>query len=666
MLKNLKLATKLFGSFAVILTLMAFVGGVGYQAMTGVADRSDKMTDVNTIVQLILEARQQEKNYMIRKDDESLKKHTETLTKIAAQTITTSDKFSQQTNKNQMTEVDKDTKAYLAAFQVYVDLDKKRAQKMEEMRTAGRTILSEVEKMLAEQKKILTESLHQKSESEDEIKERIGKIDDANQIVKLLIDARKNEKEFIISNGGQQWKENVLANLQTIKNLVSNLKSRFRQSANISRAEVVLAGITTYAQEFDGYGTLMGQQKQAETTMVDAAREAQKTCMDTLNDQKAKMQSQISFATTLLLSTCIIAFVIGVLLATIITRGITGPVNKAANLAVTMAKGDFTAILDIDQKDEIGVMAGSLNSMAGKLSSMIREIVEGVNNLSVSSSDLAAVSRQLSNSAQDTADKSGSVAASAEEMSVNIQSVSAAMEQSSANVSMVASATEEMTATVHEIGQSAEKARAISENAVMQSNITSEKVTALGESAKKINKVTETITEISEQTNLLALNATIEAARAGEAGKGFAVVANEIKELARQTAAATVDIKNQIDDMQSTTVSTIDDIGKISEVIAEINNAINGIATAVEEQSTATAEISNNISQASQGIAEVNENVAQSTIAVSDITRDISLINHQSAQVGDGSSQVQLNAQGLSALAVQLENLVKQFKICEA
>jgi len=176
--------------------------------------------------------------------------------------------------------------------------------------------------------------------------------------------------------------------------------------------------------------------------------------------------------------------------------------------------------------------------------------------------------------------------------------------------------------------------------------------------------VTQTITDISEQTNLLALNATIEAARAGDSGKGFAIVADEIKELARQTDAATVDIRNQIDDMQSSTITSIADIKKISEVIIEISNAINGIASAVEEQTTATSEISNNIAQASQGIAEVNENMAQSTVVVAGITCDIAQINEQSNQVGDGSDLLQVSAQGLSVLADQLENLVKGFKVC--
>jgi len=361
----------------------------------------------------------------------------------------------------------------------------------------------------------------------------------------------------------------------------------------------------------------------------------------------------------------VFAVITAVVLSLILARSILKPINTLRLMLMDMSQGegDLTKRLDDSAKDELGEICRYFNLFIEKLQGVIGMVVSNVNTLSSSSNDLAAVSKQLSSTAQDTADQSASVAAATEEMSVNIQSVSAAMEQSSCNVNMVASATEEMTSTVNEIAQSAEKARAISEGAVQQSRVASEKMAILGDSARKIGRVTETITEISEQTNLLALNATIEAARAGEAGKGFAVVANEIKELARQTAAATVDIKNQINEMQITTSTTVEDIEKISEVIVEINNVINGIATAVEEQSAASKEIATNISQASQGIAEVNENVAQSTVVISDITRDIAGINQQSNQVGEGSNQVQVSAQGLADLAVQLENLVKKFKV---
>ena len=407
----------------------------------------------------------------------------------------------------------------------------------------------------------------------------------------------------------------------------------------------------------------IGQYKEAthqsETMVNDFA-----TYMDERGD--IAVQNAIAKSNTIQMAmwiVSIVAVILSISLAFLIVLSITKPVNMVVALAATMAKGDFTTKLDINQKDEMGVMAESLNLMTKQLSLMIKEIVEGVKGLAHSSTDLAAISQQLTGSAVDTADKSGSVATAAEEMSTNIQSVSAAMEQSSSNVQLVATATEEMTATVNEIGQNAEKARSITEGAVKQSQVTSEKMGALGESAKMIGKVTETITEISEQTNLLALNATIEAARAGEAGKGFAVVANEIKELAKQTAAATVDIKRQIDDMQTTTTSTVTDISQISEVIEEINSMIIGIATAVVEQSTATSEISTNIAQAAQGIGEVNENVAQSTVVISGITRDITDINQQSKQVGDSSRLVETTVHGLSSLATRLADMVEKFKV---
>ncbi len=381
------------------------------------------------------------------------------------------------------------------------------------------------------------------------------------------------------------------------------------------------------------------------------------------DDLSPKLAAASSSAIITMLVVSAIAIVFGITIGIFLSRAITGPVRKTAAFAETMANGDFTKKLEVHQSDEIGVMAASLNTMVSQLGTMIKEIVVGVNTLSGSSSELTIISTQLNTAAKETSSKSTMVASAAEEMSSNIQSVSAAMEQSASNVSIVATSTEEMTATVNEIAKNAEKARSITASAVNQSHLTSAKMASLGESANKIGKVTETITEISEQTNLLALNATIEAARAGEAGKGFAVVANEIKELAKQTAIATIDIKNQINEMQNTTTSTITDIEKVSKIIEDINEMINTIATAVEEQSAATTEIANNITQASQGIAEVNENVAQSTAVVAEITQEIEGINVQSTQVENGSNQVQHSATALSELSVQLKSLVNRFKV---
>ncbi len=358
-----------------------------------------------------------------------------------------------------------------------------------------------------------------------------------------------------------------------------------------------------------------------------------------------------------------IAIVMAITLSIVLVRSLVGPVTKAVSFAQKMSEGDLTQTLDIDQRDEIGVLANALNTMGTNLNVMFKNIANGVNTIMSSSTELSAISQQMSQSANQSSDRTSSVAAASEQMSANMSSVAAASEQASTNVSMVASATEEMTATVKEIAQNSEKASTITNGAVSQARNASDKVDKLGNAARDISKVTEVITEISEQTNLLALNATIEAARAGEAGKGFAVVANEIKELAKQTAEATQEIKFKIDDIQSSTSLTVDEIKQISEVINDVNDIVTTIATAVEEQAVTTEEIAGNVDQASQGISEVNENVAQSSSVSEKIANEVAEVNQAGKEVSRSSEQVNLSAQELSQLAEQINEMVSKFKV---
>jgi len=330
---------------------------------------------------------------------------------------------------------------------------------------------------------------------------------------------------------------------------------------------------------------------------------------------------------------------------------------------LSRGEGDLRKRVEVDSQDEIGEMAKGFNNFMDKLQSIIKDISGNSMTLDSSSASLTSIAGQLATRADDILVRSNGVASAAEEMSANLNNVAAASEQASTNVNMVAAASEEMTATVREIAQNSGKARGITEKAVINTNSASEKVNELGEAALQISKVTEVITEISEQTNLLALNATIEAARAGEAGKGFAVVANEIKELAKQTATATLEIKNRIDGIQNSTNDTVSEIGQITKIIDEVNDIVGSIATAVEEQSVSSQEISNNISQASQGIDQVNENVNQSSAVSSTISSDIANVNQGVQDISLNSTQVDTNAKELSHLASQLQELVGRFKV---
>jgi len=389
----------------------------------------------------------------------------------------------------------------------------------------------------------------------------------------------------------------------------------------------------------------------------------EKDVKEVIEQDKAEALDSIAFGNRILYSVTGCGLFFAAILGISLSRAITRPIGHALRCTQAVAEGDLTHTLKAKNKDEIGQMATALNGMVNKLSSMLKEIIGNAEQLHGSSQTMTDISGELFTAAGRTATKSTLVASAAEEMSTSVQTLATAMEQSSSNISMVAASSEEMTSTIKEIAQNAERARNVSEGAVQQSHQASKKMNILGQAARRISQVTEAITEISEQTNLLALNATIEAARAGQAGRGFAVVANEIKELAHQTSQATVDIKNQIHEMQDITTTAVTDIGQISQVIEEISCVINGIASAVEEQTAASSEIADNINQASLGIQEVSFTIQESSERIGQISFEISDINQQSTLVGDNSQLVQTNARELETLAEGLNELVLQFKI---
>jgi methyl-accepting chemotaxis protein len=367
-----------------------------------------------------------------------------------------------------------------------------------------------------------------------------------------------------------------------------------------------------------------------------------------------------------LLIGCVVSVVGSIAGGIVLTRNIEAPLAAIVTHLAQISRGDLSRDAPAEfmaREDEFGLIANSKQSMIVNLRKMVQEIAGGVNVLSQASAELLASSSHMTAGSRNASDKAHSVAAAAEQMSSNVTSVAVGMEETTTNLAHVASATEQMTSTIGEIAGNSEKARRITGDATRQAARITEQIQQLGQAAREIGKVTETITEISAQTNLLALNATIEAARAGTAGKGFAVVANEIKALAQQTATATEDIKRRIGVVQSATASGVTEIEKVSHVIEQVSEIVNSIAAAIEEQATATKGIAQNIAQASTGVADANSRVAESSHVSREIAKDITSVDHSAGEMASESDHVRTSATELSTVAEQLRLTLSRFTV---
>jgi methyl-accepting chemotaxis protein len=320
----------------------------------------------------------------------------------------------------------------------------------------------------------------------------------------------------------------------------------------------------------------------------------------------------------------------------LVRKLITRPLSSAVNLAHEIAGNNLAmADLPVLSQDEIGEATAALNAMKNNLRTLLQAIAETADQVAASSEELSATSRQIT--------------ANSEETTAKAHVVSDAGGQVNSNLQTVASGASEMTSTIGEIAKNATAAARVAGEAVKAAESANETVSRLGDSSVEIGKVIEVITSIAQQTNLLALNATIEAARAGEAGKGFAVVANEVKELAKQTARATEEIKQKITVIRENTGGAVEAIGGIKGVIDKISQISTEIATAVEEQSATTSEMSRNVSEAAQGAATISTNIEAVAHAAKDTSTNV--------------NEAQTATEHLARVANQLRDQISRFKV---
>ncbi len=355
-------------------------------------------------------------------------------------------------------------------------------------------------------------------------------------------------------------------------------------------------------------------------------------------------------------------FVIAVFIALYLRKSIREPVEIAKESAGRLSAGDFTVKIPTDRKDEFGDILDSLHSMATKQESIIQQITDNAIILQENSGKIATISEEFSSNAHNMNDRANNVASATEELSVTMSAISTAMEQTTSNMDMVNIHTSEMTSTINEIAQNSEHARLVTTETVQKVEQATNRVTELGKASDQVSRVLDVIVEIAEQTKLLALNATIEAARAGEAGKGFAVVASEVKDLARQTAEATEEIRESVEAIQGSSQNTIQEISDIKEIIQTVNESVASIATAVEEQNVTTRDIAQNIAEAGNGVKDVTHNVSQAAEVSQMISGDIQTVSTSSQAVYETSAVLMESVHDLEEISRSLQRVVSTFR----
>jgi methyl-accepting chemotaxis protein len=496
----------------------------------------------------------------------------------------------------------------------------------------------------------------------DIVEAGVSEINDPKLTGRLLT-MRRHEKDFMLWRDERyagEFKKAVVAFSALLMEMDLPYDVQEKLSLNLDKYSRDFAGWVAAAQQvMRSDADLTATFQSLEPKVVAAIAEidrlsgmADASERDLRDAMKMRMVSALALAA---LAMCMLSFLLG--------RAISQPISAMTAALTRLAAGDFNIALPAEsRRDEIGEMAGAARVFKDnmieterlraeqladqqaqsiqrrderlRLASGFQDAVGSiVDKVSSEATELEAAASTLTRTAEATLELSGVVSGASGEASSNIQSVAAA--------------TGEMTSSVEEIGRQVVHSRKIAQSAVEHARTTDARITALSQAAGRIGEVVQLITGIAEQTNLLALNATIEAARAGEAGRGFAIVAQEVKALAAQTAKATDEIGKQILGMQSATQESVDAIKEIGAVILQISDVSGVIAAAVEEQGAATREIARNVQMASDGAGRVGSAIAD--------------VHQGAADTGSASGQVLSSAQSLSNQASQLKLEVESF-----
>jgi methyl-accepting chemotaxis protein len=574
MLKNLKIGMKLLIGFGIVLLLTVMVGLAGYTGMNKVLGSVEYSEDMWTVGEYILKARQQEKNYVIRHDQASLDNIHKELDGLKARAEETSKKMNNQAITADVNKILDGVSRYEAAFDKYVAVDKSKVDDEARMVTAALNAIAEAEKMAKDQVKQFNDIL---SSSKDAaaLDDKMDKVNRAYAIMMDIAEARRLFWQFK-STGDPKDAENVRERIGRARTATESLKASFANKHNIESAESLIKSIKDYGDNLTVYVERNAEQEKIDQEMIDNARAAAEVTAVANAASSDMMMSDFRSELVMILVMSVVALVFGIAAGVVIARGITGPINMGVSFAREVANGNLDADIDLDQKDEVGMLAAAMKDMINKLRGIVLEVKAASLNVSSGSGQLSSAAQEMSQGATEQAAAAEEASSSMEEMTSNIN-------QNADNAL-----------------QTEKIARKAADDAKEGGHAVDQTVKAMKDIAGKIS----IIEEIARQINLLALNAAIEAARAGEHGKGFAVVASEVRKLAERSQEAA----REISELSTTSVEIAEKAGSLlQQILPDIQKTaelVQEITASSSEQRTGAEQINSAIQQLDQVIQQ--------------------------------------------------------------
>jgi len=404
------------------------------------------------------------------------------------------------------------------------------------------------------------------------VTDRFFKVDDLECITKCILQARRHEKNFIIRND-KQYIEEVNQAVGKLKTTANNLKTKLKDPTNVRQMDAVLAAAASYEKTFAAMVSFLSKPditaaekdeklKAFDNQLRDAGRAVEKECIEAKNGHFERLKSQIAGANTFIVGGTIVAIVMGLVFAVVMTRMITKPIHL---------------------------------------------VIEGLNS---GADQVTAASTEVATSSQSLAEGASEQAAAIQETSASLEELSSMTRRNADNATQTRAMMKE--------------AKEVVEKASSELNQMIIAVEDIAKTSEQIEKIIKTIDEIAFQTNLLALNAAVEAARAGEAGAGFSVVAEEVRNLAIRAAEAAKStntlIVNSIKSVKrgnELTSSTQDAFTANKDISMKIANLIDEIDTASQEQAKGIEQINKAVVEMDT-VVQRNASSAQEAAAASE------------------------------------------------